>query len=276
MNAQTTTDRMASQPKATLDIEAEVWVNRINAPGIDDKMPWIKLLYPEMIPQLRSHGHMLRPELDEAKVIHNPKDYRVGFVVHSAVIVPDTQWLIDFLKTKLPFTTFVFVLSPAAPEITAALAGVAKVTCVQAPTPMKKLLDLRNYVEIDQLSAMVWVGSPLWLTTAAAIPVAPKVFWAHSDAEGNSGLNICDLELSTADDVAGAINRVLTPMEPISDEAVQKFVKDAKARRAKRKKPKPVRRPVRRPAKKAVAKKKPVAKKAKPKKAANRSRPRRS
>lgn len=188
---------MTANPKLLLEIEGDIWAKHINAPGIGNKIPWVKFHYEDIIAPLKKYGVDLLPMLGEPQ-IEPTSPPTIGFVIHSAVITPETQWFIDFLRANPNLKAMVFVLTANAPEIKAAL-GDFPIICIQAPTPLKKLFDLRLYAEIHNLSAMVFVGMGLWVTTAAAMKVAPVTTWLHDGSASRLGL--ADYEITTASDV---------------------------------------------------------------------------
>lgn len=241
-----------TDPKLGLDIEVKRW--RENGFGL----AWgVNNLYPDdVLVALKGVGAGIGAILEPLPV-PDAADPVIGFILHSAALTTEATRLLEYLTNNiLPFKSIVYCLSQPAPDFAAAFKAAAiEVVCVQAPTPMKKLLDLRIYAAIHKLSVAVVVGPPIWLATAAAMPIAPRVLWFyHTLLHGlapdfGTGTNGDYLFLLGSSDVTAFILNAISSIHPTPEpapppEGVVLMPPVVKVRKRKKSKPKPTKRPV--------------------------------
>lgn len=165
---------MTAQPAITLDLEAQAYSSIIKA---TETAEHFGRCYRELGPTLLAYGRKIGRDLPPIEVAAPDGDAPVvGFVIHSAALLAHTTRLIDFLAgSPTRIRPIIYCLSGYDATFEKAMCGF-KVRFIKS-TPLKTLLDLRCYSEIDHVQAMVFVSLPLWLHTAAAMKIAPKLVW---------------------------------------------------------------------------------------------------
>lgn len=166
---------MKTNPEITLDLEAQAYSSIIKA---TETAEHFGRCYAELGPTLLEYGRKIGNDLPPLEVSATPEGDApvVGFIIHSAAILAHTKRLMDFLAggpTRI--RPIIYCLSPKDETFEANMGGF-KVRFIKT-TPLKTLLDLRCYAEIDRVQAMVFVSLPLWMHTAAAMKIAPKLVW---------------------------------------------------------------------------------------------------
>lgn len=165
----------AYDPKTALDNEFLNW-RKLNQFSIDS-FALNRSYDAKFIAGLTEIGTRLRQHLGEVTP-PTPGPIAIGFVVHNGSMTPETIFTINYLCVDdRPFKPIIFCLSPDAAAIRRDLPKI-EVICIHGVTPMKKLLDLRLYAEIYNLSAIMFMGSPLWLATASGLGI--KVGWINT------------------------------------------------------------------------------------------------
>lgn len=148
--------------------------------------------YVRLVPLLREAGRTARLSLGGDQRAHlGDVSLKVAFLLHSSTMLAHTTLLLEYLAgyRKLadqPFTPVVFVFNGTNPVLAERLkAHFIDVCFLDQKTPetqnddYRRLLFLRNCLQRDSVTELVWVSAPYMMVFASAMGMAPiQVWWS--------------------------------------------------------------------------------------------------